>query len=539
MLGALSCTGMVGGESNPSGELGPGPGGGTGSGGSGVTPNGKNPGRSEMHRLNTVEYNATVADVLGTTLRPATASWRGGTIDGFDNIAAVLGVDETQFAAYFAAAEALASDVFANPALKARVVTCGQQDDVACVKEVVAKTGLRVFRRPLRDGELTTYHKVYVGARAQGLDHDGSLQTVLRSLLSSAEFLYRIELPLGQGARPLDGFELASRLSYFLWSSAPDDTLLGAAANGALVNDEDVRSAVDRMLEDPKSQRFIESFAGQWLGARKVATHPVATERYPDWSADVASAATTEMYLYFNEFLRKELPWTQFLKLDVNFVNAPLAKVYGMQGVSGMELAQVADTADQRFGFMGLAGFLALSSMDRRSSPTLRGKWVLGNLLCREAPPAPKNVPTLDVGGKDLDSGNIRQILTEHRVRPDCAGCHAIFDPFGLALEQFDAIGGYRTMYGDGSAIDVRTELAKAPFEGLSGAADIVSNDPRYLSCFAHKLFTYGLGRAPTGDDNAWIELIEHEWAAGTPSVRGLIDQLTQSVPFRNSGDVK
>jgi hypothetical protein len=492
-----------------------------------------------MHRLNTTEYNATVADVLGTTLKPATANWRGGEIDGFDNVASVLGVDETQYGLYVDAAESLANDVFANAALKAKIVTCATQDDMACVKEVIAKTGLRVFRRPLRDAEIATYQKVYTGARAQGLDHDGSLKTVLWSLLSSAEFLYRIELPKGDAARSLDGFELASRLSYFLWTSAPDDALLTAAAANALGKDDEVKSTVDRMLTDPKSQRFIEAFAGQWLGARKVAAHPVATERFPDWSTDVASAATSEMYLYFNEFLRKDMPWTEFLKADMNFVNAPLAKVYGIQNVTGTALVPTANTTDQRFGFMGLVGFLAVSSMDRRTSPTLRGKWVLGNLLCTEPPPPPKDVPKLEVGGKDLDNGNIRQILTEHRVRPDCAGCHGIFDPFGLALEQYDAIGRYRTTYGDGSTIDVKTDLAGQAFEGLTGAADIVTKDPKFMSCFAHKLFTYGLGRSPAGDDSAWIGRIEEQWATGNVSIRSLIDGLTQSVPFRNSGDVK
>ncbi len=551
LLGTLSCTAVVAGDATTdqgaggssgagsSSGLGSGPGVGTGAGGAGTKPDASNPGRSEMHRLNKTEYNATVADVLGTTLQPANANWRGGEIEGFDNVASVLGVDENQYGSYVDAAEDLADEVFANPALKAKIVTCAQQDDAACVKDAIAKIGLRVFRRPLRDAELTTYQKVYTGARTLGLDHDNSLKTVLWSLLSSAEFLYRIELPQGNGARTLDGFELASRLSYFLWTSAPDDALLSAAANGALSKNEDVTATVDRMLLDPKSNRFIEAFAGQWLGARKVMTHPVAAERFPDWSAEVASAATTEMYLYFSEFLRNDLPWSDFLKKDLNFVNAPLAKVYGMQNVSGTQLLPVSDTADQRAGFLGLAGFLALTSMDRRTSPTLRGKWVLGNLLCQEAPVPPKDIPDLDVGGKDLDVGNIRDILTEHRVRPDCATCHAIFDPFGLALEQFDAIGRFRTTYGDGSSIDATTALGGKTFQGMDGAADIVTSDARFTSCFAHKLFTYGLGRTPSGGDAAWIHQIEEEWSSGNLSMRSLIEGLTQSVPFRNSGDVK
>jgi len=542
LLGTFSCTGVL--ESNGPGGSGTvdpsGPGPVTDGGGKPpVYPAGTNPGRSEMHRLNTTEYNATVADVLGTKLAPANPNWRGGEIEGFDNVAAVLGVDVTQYGLYLDAAEQLAGDVFTNPALKAKFVTCAATDDMACVKTFVSNAGLKLFRRPLRDGEVTTYSNVYTAARGQAQDHEASLKHVLWSMLASAEFLYRIELPKGNAIRQLDGFELASRLSYFLWSSAPDDALLDAAAKNALGTDDAVRSTVERMLTDAKANRFIESFAGQWLGARKVSSHPVAAERFPMWTQPVADAAMNEMYLYFNEFLRNPRPWTDFLKADINFVNAALAPIYGMNNVTNTGLMLVQNTTDQRKGFMGLAGFLALSSMDRRTSPTLRGKWVLGNLLCTEAPAPPKDVPKLEVGGKDLDNGNIRTILEAHRTNPACANCHGIFDPFGMALEKFDAVGRYRATYGDGSMIDDKTDLAGVPFTGIDGAADIVSGKPEFKNCFAKKLFVYGLGRSPANDDAAWISGIAQKWETDGLTVRQLIDELTQSTPFRNSGDVK
>jgi hypothetical protein len=257
------------------------------------------------------------------------------------------------------------------------------------------------------------------------------------------------------------------------------------------------------------------------------------------WTPAVADAAMNEMYMYFNEFLRNPRPWTEFLKADINFVNTALAPIYGMQNVNSMQLMQVANTTDERKGFMGLVGFLAASSMDRRTSPTLRGKWVLGNLLCTEAPTPPPDVPKLEVGGKDLENGNIRTILEEHRVNPGCANCHAIFDPFGMALEKFDAIGRFRAQYGDGSMIDASTELGGEKFEGLNGAADLVSAKPMFKSCFVKKLYTYGLGRAPVADDPAWLERIQQGWESNGLTVRALIDGLTQSVPFRNSGDVQ
>jgi len=529
LLGTLSCTGVIESDSQSGSPKGP-------DGPPVVEADGiaTDPGRSPMHRLNTTEYNYTVADVLGTTLQPANANWRGGEIEGFDNVASVLGVDETQYSLYVDAAEALSNDVFTQPALKAKFVTCATVDDTACVQDVITKAGLRIFRRPLRTAEIATYQKVYTAARGLGQDHDGSLQAVLWSLLSSAEFLFRMELPKGAGKRALDGYELATRLSYFLWSSAPDDLLLDAASKSTLGTDAEVQATVDRLLADPRSSRFVESFAGQWLGGREVLTHPVAPDRFPEWTDAVAAAAQKEVYTYFDGFLRSKRSWMDFLKADLGTPDAALAPLYG------------AAATDTRLGFMGLAGFLAISSMDRRTSPTLRGKWVLGNLLCQEAPPPPKDVPKLEVSGADLENGNVRQVLEAHRERIDCAGCHAIFDPFGLALEKYDAIGRYRETYGDGSPIDASTALGPSAaypngvsFEGITGAADVVTGAPEYKSCIAHKLFIYGLGRPPAGDDTDWIAQIEQGWAQGDMSISGLVSSLTQSVPFRNSGDVK
>jgi hypothetical protein len=521
------------------GQAGIGPGGSTGD-----PPT--NPGRGAMHRLNSNEYNNTVGDVLGTKTFPADANWRGGEIDGFDNIASQLGVDDTQYERYLDAAEALANEVFASPALKARFVFCQAADDPACVEAFAAQAGLRVFRRPLRAGELARFQALYTSVRQQGQDHEGSLKHVLWAMLSSAEFLYRIELK-GEGKqRPLDSFEVATRLSYFLWSSAPDDDLLMAASRDELATEEGVKSTFTRLLDDGKSNRMIEGFVGQWLGGRKVMKHPVAPGMFPDWTPEAALAATNEMYYYFSEFLRDDRSWLDFLKADVNYVNADLAPIYGLPGITGADMQRVEQTDDDRAGFFGLAGFLALSSMDRRTSPTLRGRWVLLNMLCTEPPDPPGDIPKLEETGRDLDTGNIREALALHRTREDCKTCHALFDPFGLALEKYDAVGRYRDAYGDGSPVDASTELGASEaypdgiaFEGLQGAADAVTNSPQYKACIAQKLFTYGLGRLPSENDEAWIRVIGRDWEAGDLTVRRLMETLVLSEPFRNSGDDK
>jgi hypothetical protein len=499
-----------------------------------------------MHRLNSNEYNYTVADVLGTSLHPADENWRGGELDGFDNIASQLGTTDTQFALYLDAAEALAADLFATPAQKARFLTCTTAD-AACAKEFASNVGLRLFRRPLRSTELARYEQLYTNIRGQGQEHEAALKHLLWAMLSSAEFLYRIELRGGApGKRALNGYELASRLSYFLWNSAPDDALLDAAKTDALQGDDAVKATFERLLNDGKSNRFIESFVGQWLGARKVPNHAVATSLYPQWTPDAAQAATNEMYLYFSEFLHSSRPWTDFLKADVNFVNAALAPVYGVPGISGSNLQRVEYTADERAGFMGLSGFLALSSTDRRTSPTSRGKWVLQRILCTDPPPPKPGIPLLSATGRNLDTGNIRDALAQHRTDADCKNCHALFDPFGLALEHYDAIGRYRETYADGSPIDASTELVASTaypngikFDGIRGGADAVTGSTQFKACVVRKLFTFGLGRVPAGDDTGWLEAIQRDWEKGNLSVPELMQGIVLSTPFRNSGDAQ
>ncbi|HET6284086.1 MAG TPA: DUF1592 domain-containing protein [Polyangia bacterium] len=520
---ALACAGDIGGAGPATG---PGPAG----GGAGV-----DPGTKGIHRLNSVEYNNTVADLLGSTLQPANSSWLGGEIGGFDNIASVLDVDEAQYKRYFDAAGTIADDVFAAPALKARVMVCATED-AACVQNIISTNGRRLFRRPLSSEEVTIFNKVYTAAKGLGETHEGSAKQVLRAFLSSADFLYRIETdptPNSLTKHPLNAYELASRLSYFLWSSAPDDVLLAAAADNSLLQDAKLGTSVDRMLNDPaKSTRFVENFVGQWLGARKLPDHAADPKIFPDWSAALASSLTREMYLYFGDFLKSDRSWLEFMKADFNFVDGPVAKLYGMPATTAAQRVEV--TTDRRLGFAGLGGFLSMSSLGTRTSPTTRGRWILSNLLCQEPPPPPKDVPDLGgVGGLD-PTKNVRVALEAHRVNPTCAACHKNFDGYGLSLENFDGIGKFRSTYPDGTAIDVSAELDGVSFSGIEGLADTVSKDPRFSACIAEFLFKYGLGRLTTNADEPYLAAIQDEWLKGTPSIRRLVQSLVLAETFRS-----
>jgi hypothetical protein len=559
-LGAMACTGVM--DGNKDGMNPGGPSGSTGgTTGTPVDPTVAktqpvDPGHVEVHRLNTNEYNATVADILGTKLQPANPNWRGGELGGFDNMASVLGVDGDQYRRYFDAADAITKDVWANETARAKILTCTTQDDQACVKSILTTSGTRIFRRPLTDKELTTYAKVYAGVRAVGDDHSASVRLMIQSLLSSAEFLYRIEgdqAPNTTAKHPVTPYELASRLSYFLWGSAPDDQLLAAAANNTLGNDDVLAGAVDYMLGDAKSNRLVLNFAGQWLGIRRVVPHPAAPDIYPEWTPVVADAASQEMYLYFNEFLRSGRTWLDFMKADVNYVTPELAALYKMPvpagATAGGAPVRVEGVADGRTGFAGLVGFLAMSSPDRRSSPTLRGKWLLMNMMCTTPPDPPANIPVLEKKG-DTSVLNVRQVLEEHRANPACAACHALFDPFGLALEQYDGIGKFRTTYPNMSVIDPATELqASSAYpnglkfggiegaNGLPGVADAVSGNPEFATCISQKMLTFSLGRLLTDTDKPYLDVVNQEWlkskSGATPSIARLIHGLVGTETFR------
>ena len=507
---------------------------------------GPDPGSKAMHRLSSSEYNATVQDVLGTKLEPATANWRGGELGGFDNIASVLSVDEAQYDRYFETARALAVELMASESQRARFTPCVLSTP-DCVRSSIELAGLRIFRRPLEPSELLTYERVYQTARGLGDDESDAFTLSLSALLSSAEFLYRIELdpePDASEPHPLNAFELASRLSYFLWSSAPDDALLQVATAGELSSPAQVQAAVDRLLDDPKSERFISSFAGQWLGARQVLSHPTLPRLY-DWTPDVARAAGQEMLLYFEDFLRNDRSWFEFPLSDFNYADRILAKFYAipvkLPDFGPLERLEFHE--DQRAGFFGLAGFLAISSFDRRTSPSKRGDWIARRLLCAELPKPPPDVPQLDSETEDTSTLNVRQRLERHRVDPSCSACHALFDPYGLALEQFGPIGLYRSSYEDGTPVDASATLPPSAahpdglaIEGLPGLARAVAEDPRFGRCLATNLLNYGLGRVITLNDEPHLQAALDGWlAAGqTPSIRRLIQALVATDAFRS-----
>ncbi len=553
----LGCTGLLNGGSDGKGNMDPtytanGGGKGGGLGGSGQSGNGQSgdgpyvpqvgvdPGTKPMHRLNDAEYNNSLHDSLGVSQAPADWSKGQGELYGFDNIAELLGMDTKTYTNFFNAAGKVAEEVMTTPALKSAFITCNAAD-AACAQGVVTAAALKLFRRPAVAEELTIYGKVFSDASALRETPENALKHVLRSMLSSAEFLYRIELdPTPSSATPhkLGAYELASRLSYFLWSSGPDKSLLDAAGSNKLLEDGELGAQTERLLADDKGQRFVMNFGGQWLSIRQLAAHAVDTGVFPTWTPAITAAETEEAYRFFNEFARGGQPWSTFLKADFNFVNADLAKVYGMPAPTGtgMQLVQVKD--DHRFGYLGLGQFLTVSSYHHRTAPTLRARRILDQLMCAPPPQPPANlmIPPLDgdSGTAEAAAQNIRQRLEMHRKNPVCAGCHATFDAIGMALENFDAIGQYRPTYPNGAAIDASGQIQDGKtFVGLEGLTDMLTSDPRFTSCVAEKLFIYSLGRGVEPSDRPYLDNVAHAWASNTAVLPALVKNLIQADTFR------
>jgi hypothetical protein len=544
-VGATGGGSLAGGGSPGGSTSGGGNGGGTGpAAGSGGSPAGASQGGSAtspepvipnkaIHRLSNVEYDNTLRDLTGTQLRFG-ESFAEEEADGFDNIATALSMSPRRFEDYFAAAGQVSADLFAQPTLRDRVVTCKPDTAANCAETVIRDFGRRAFRRPLSAEESATLLAKYREAAGLGVDAMGALQHVVRIILASPQFLYRVEYDpdlTNTAPHSLDGYELASRLSYALWSSMPDEALFTQAATGTLAAPDALRAQVDRLLGDARADMLVKNFAARWFGGRRLAEHVASATVYPAYDATLAASMQREMELYFSEFLSKDLPYSQFLSADFNFVDGPLAALYGMAKPSGTGMTRVVDTTDKRAGLLGLAGFLTHTSRETRSSPIIRGKWILDSLWCTPLtlPPGLIVEPLKEPEAGDPPT-TVRQQMEAHRVSAACAGCHNLIDPIGLALENFDGIGRFRAVYENGLAIDTTgTMPGGQKVQDLQSLAAALSGSPQFLSCAATKFGTYALGLV-FPDVNR--DQIVARWTASTPTLRNLIKETVTHQAF-------
>jgi hypothetical protein len=516
LLGALGCTAVVG----KTGSQAAAGGSGSGSGGSTTLP-GTSPagdvGSIPIHQVSAREYNNTVRDLLGTTLKPGEA-FQSFEAAGFDTLAAAGVMNSRKVADYFSAADTLASELFGDAARRNGIVTCqpASAGDTACAESIIKSFGSRAFRRPLEQSEVADLVLRYQQALGQKLDHTGALQHVVRIMLASPQLIYRMEFdPDATTVHPLNGYEIASRLSYMLWSSMPDAALFAAAGSGELTSTDKLAAEVDRMLADPR-----------------LSGHVVDTTVYPSWTPALGAAMQQEMAAYFDDFLHGEQTYDKFLTSQVNFVDSSLAALYGLPDPGSATLKRAQNTTGQRAGFLGLAGFLTHTSRMDRTAPSIRGKWIVNSLKCLELELPPNLTPP--PLGEPAPGQTVRQVLEGHRANPSCSPCHNILDPVGLGLEHFDAIGRYRDTYTSGQPVDSVGMLTDgSSFDGLVQLADVMSKDPGFVACAARKLFVYGLGRTVDSSEG-YLDQVVTKWQGQSLSLRNLLKALVVNDTFRS-----
>jgi hypothetical protein len=409
-----------------------------------------------------------------------------------------------------------------------------QQQDA---EEFLKRFASRAFRRPARADEVERLVKLVNLALEQGDSFEQGMRLAVEATLVSPHFLYRVELD-PPGAKPgqvyaVNQYELASRLSYFLWSSMPDHDLLEAAWKEKLRSPDVLQGQLERMLQDPKSAALVENFAGQWLQLRLVRAMTPDPRAYPAFDEPLRAAMVRETELFFETILRENRSVMEFLDADYTFVNERLARHYGLPDVKGNEFRKVPIPAAQRGGVLGQASILSLTSNPTRTSPVKRGRWVMENLLGTPPPPAPADVPPLDEKASGPLKGTLRERMTAHRAKTECAVCHKTMDPLGFGLENYDGVGAWRTEDGatpiDASGVLPGGQSFSGPRE-LRGV--LKGRRTLFLRCMVEKLLTYGLGRGLEYDDQSAVDDIVAV-AASDDRMQTLIKAVVDSEPFQ------
>ncbi len=441
-------------------------------------------------------------------------------------------------------------------ASREKIFICGHQHqhNASCSRLIVSNFAHRAFRRPVTQTELEPYLALYAQARKQGSTFDDSIGVAMQAILVSPDFLFRIErseppaanpkpqfLPtsFGHGTtatepefEPISQYALASRLSYFLWSSMPDAELMRCADQHTLRNPAVLKAQVERMLKDPKSKALVDNFAGQWLELRRLESVAPDHERFPQFDDYLRMSMRKETELFFQDMIQNNRSILDFLDSKTTFLNQKLAEFYGIPGVQGTEFRRVSLEGTNRSGVLTQASILTVSSYATRTSPVLRGKWILENLLNAPPPPPPPNVPRLDESKAGL-AASIRQQMEEHRANPMCASCHTKMDPLGFAFENYSAIGQWRSKDGP-FEIDATGKLPDGrSFQGAPGLETLFRQQPNaFAECVTDKLLTYALGRGLERYDRPTVKNIVKRISADDYRFSSLVMEIVNSLPF-------
>jgi hypothetical protein len=413
-------------------------------------------------------------------------------------------------------------------------------DEVFCAERILSRLAERAYRRPVTEADSEQLLEFFRLGRDEKGTFEGGIQTGIRRILASPEFTFRFEQDPADVADGesyyISDLELASRLSFFLWSSIPDDELIDLAVANRLSDGDVLEQQVRRMLADPRSRALVDNFAAQWLQLRNLDSVEPDLFTFPDFDDNLREGFRTETSLFFESIMREDRNVTELLTANYTYLNERLARHYGVRGVYGSDFRRVELDDDIRRGLLGQGSILTVTSLAHRTSPVVRGAWVLRNLLGTPPPDPPDNVPALDeTEPGSLDAETLRTRMQRHRKNPSCAGCHNIMDPIGFAMENFDGIGRYRARDARGNAIDASGQLANGtPIDGVDGLREALVERPEFfVRTFAEKMLTYAIGRGLEYYDMPTVRRIVDRTADEDYRFSSIVLEIVNSVPFR------
>jgi hypothetical protein len=501
-------------------------------------------------RINRAEYENTIRDLFGVKIAVADLlPADGGGGEGFDTTGNALFTSTIHIEQYMAAADRVLDTIFAekpksSPEIKAARAQLFPGFSVPAHKrtrqqaeKVITNFEHLAFRRPSSRDEVDQALALFDRIFNRGDGFLPAIRLALKSVLISPNFLFLAEPePEQRGIQPLAAAPLASKLSYFLWSSMPDEELLRVAESGELLQTNVYRAQIKRMLADRKADALGERFAMQWLEIDRLGSevNPDA-KKFPEFTADLREAMRREVASTFNYIVRNDRPLTDLLDSDYTFVNERLAQIYGLSGVKGEQFQKVALSAKSRGGVTGMAAVHALTSFPLRTSPVLRGRWVLEALLGEKVPPPPPDVPALEASAKDAKDLPLREQLKIHRAKAECASCHDKMDPLGFGLENFDNLGRWRDT-DRGLALDTTGTLPSGEtFTGPEGLKKILmARKDQVMKHLARKMTGYAFGRELNKFDECVVDGALEAMQQNDYRASALIEQIALSFPFRN-----
>ena len=500
----------------------------------------KDPGWVTIHRLTRAEFNRTIADLLGVEGNPAEAfpADNAGGNGGFDNNADGLFVSPLLLDRLLDTALSVV-----ERARPERLQLVHAEKDTPQARRRAVEQSLtaflpRAWRHPVTTGDVQALVRIYDRAvKRNNVTHEDALHLAYAAALTSPNFIFRVEESHG-GRDPwaLSPYEMASRLSYFLWSSMPDDILMASAKEGKLSQPAELQAQARRMLADPRAQFFISQFVGQWLGtaALRDGQGPDA-KQFPAYDEALRSAMIEEPVAFMQSLIREDRSLLDLIDCDYAYVNAELARLYDLGSSPGEGFQRVQVSDGRRGGLVGMAGVLAATSRPSRTSPVLRGKWILQELLSTPPPPPPPVVPPLPEATGDLAKMDLRHRLERHRADPACNGCHQRIDPLGFGLENFDALGRWRDHGDQGEQLETVGTLPSG--ETFNGPQELkkllMKRKERIVTTVVERMLSYALGRGIERYDRPSVRRIVTALAADGYKARTMIAEIVASLPFR------